>query len=313
MEQGMDLFLMNRGRSPRPVTVGAHQLVADINDEEQARQVLNNRMFDVVVDWVAYTPAQVERDMRLFAEHTAQYIFISSASAYKKPPLRLPVTENMPLENPYWLYSQLKADCEQLLLKAYDEQGFPVTIVRPSHTYDRTTVPLKGNFTVIRRLRQGKKIIIHGDGNSRWTLTHHRDFARGFVPLLGNPASIGQAFHITSDEVLTWNRIIGILADAAGFKADIFYLAPDKFMKYDADWGGSVRGDKMYDMVFDNSKIKSIAPEFKAEISFEQGAREILDWFIADTQRQIVDERFDALMDRMIEENGQNKMCMKKR
>ena len=211
LARGIELYLLNRGQSVRPVPADAHVLPADIRDREQARAALAGHAFDVVVDWIAFTPDQVAADIALFRGRTGQYIFISSATVYEKPPSRLPIVEDTPLRNPFWTYAANKIACEMLLLDAARAEGFPSTIVRPSHTYDRTKLPVTGGYTSVARMRQGKPVVVQGDGTSTWVLTHHRDFAVGLVGLLGNPRAIGEAFHITSDELLTWNQIYAIV------------------------------------------------------------------------------------------------------
>jgi len=301
LERGIEVYLFNRGQTTRrPVAAGAHVIQGDIRDKEVARCLLQGQTFDVVADFVAYAPEHVQSDIDLFRGRTGQYIFISSASAYQKPPLSLPITESTPLYNPIWEYSRNKIACEDLLMQAYRQSGFPITIVRPSHTYDRTSVPVQGGYTVIDRMRKGKKIIIHGDGTSLWVLTHHRDLAKAFVGLLGNPHAIGEAFHITSDEVLTWNQIHTILARAAGVEARIVHVPSDYIAAFDARWGVSLLGDKTHSLIFDNTKIKRAVPGFVATIPFAQGADEILTWYDADPSRQVVDPAFDALSDRII-------------
>jgi nucleoside-diphosphate-sugar epimerase len=260
---------------------------ADVRNLGQVREVLGNATFDAVVDWVAYTPEHVEADIELFRGRTAQYVFISSASAYQTPPSRLPVTESTPLRNPFWQYSRDKIACEDRLVRAYREENFPATIVRPSHTYDKTLVPLDGGWTVLGRMRQGKPVIVHGDGTSLWTLTHHRDFAAGFVPLLAHPRTLGEAFHITSDDVLTWNQITEALAAAAGCTADIVHVPSDLIAAADPDWGAGLLGDKAHSLVFDNSKLRSVVPGYRAVIPFEQGAREIVGWYDEDPARPL--------------------------
>jgi nucleoside-diphosphate-sugar epimerase len=267
---------------------------------EAVKSVLAGHVFDVVVDWIGFTPEQVQVDIEFFRGCTGQYIFISSASAYQTPPASLPVTESTVLDNPYWDYSRAKIACENLLVQAYRETKFPVTIVRPSHTYDQTMLPVHGGYTVIDRMRKGKKVIVHGDGTSLWVLTHHADFAKGFVGLLGNPHAIGEAFHITSDETLTWNQIYEILADAAGVQARLVHVPSECIAAYDPEWGAGLLGDKAHSMIFDNTKIKRVVPGFNATIPFSQGAREILAWFDADPSRQVVDDKLDRLMDRII-------------
>jgi nucleoside-diphosphate-sugar epimerase len=300
VERGIDLYLLNRGQSHRPIPSSAQVLHGDIRDKGSVSRILDKMTFDVVVDWVAFTPAHVETDLELFRRRTKQYVFISSASAYQKPPASLPITESTPLSNPYWKYSQDKITCEQLLMRSFDRDGFPVTIVRPSHTYDQTTLPIDGGYTVLNRMRLGKKVIVHGDGTSLWTLTHHHDFARGFIPLLGNNRAIGESFHITSDELLTWNQIFEILAAAAGAKARIVHVPSDIIDSFDSQWGAGLLGDKAHSVIFDNSKIKAFVPGFAATIPFADGAKEIISWFESNPSRQIVNEQTDRILDKII-------------
>lgn len=300
VERGIDLYLFNRGKTARPVPEGAHVLRGDIRDRATAEDVLAGHLFDVVVDWVAFTPEHVEMDTELFRGRTGQYIFISSASAYQKPPANLPITESTPLDNPYWEYSRAKIACEEQLVRAYRVAKFPMTIVRPSHTYDRTRLPVYGRYAVIDRMRTGKKVIVHGDGTSLWVLTHHEDFAKGFVGLLGNPRAIGEAFHITSDELLSWNQIYTILARAAGVEARLVHVPSNVIAAFDPEWGAGLLGDKAHSVIFDNSKIKRLVPDFAATIPFSRGAEEILAWFDADPARRTVNEEIDRLMDRIV-------------
>lgn len=300
LERGAELYLLNRGQSSRSVPDGAHVLQGDIRDSASAREALGNLTFDAVVNWVAFTPEHVEKDLELFRGRTQQYIFISSASAYQTPPVNLPVVESTPLVNPHWQYSRDKIACEERLTRAYRDEGFPITLVRPSHTYDRTLLPMDGGYTVVDRMRQGKKVIVHGDGSSLWVLTHHRDFARGFVGLLANPHAIGEAFHITSDEGLTWNQIFQTVARAAGTHAEIVHVPSALIAAYDERWGAGLLGDKTHSMIFDNSKIKRIVPDYVATTPFARGAEEIMAWFDADPARQVVDPERDALMDKLI-------------
>jgi nucleoside-diphosphate-sugar epimerase len=302
VERGIDLFVLNRGTSlQRPLPPEATVLRGDIRDPESARAALGDHEFDAVVDWVAFTPDHVRTDIDLFRGRTGQYIFISSASAYQTPPLRLPVVESTPLRNPFWQYSRDKIACEDLLVSAYREEHFPATVVRPSHTYDRTLIPLDGGWTTIARMRAGKPIVVHGDGTSLWTLTHHRDFAKGLVGLLGHPRTLGEAFHLTSDDVLTWDQIAHTLAAAAGCRAQIVHVPSDAIAAEDPQWGAGLLGDKAHSMVFDNSKLRRVVPDYVATIPFEQGAREIVSWYDEDPARQTVDARMDALMDRLID------------
>ena len=298
--RGIDLYLLNRGRTPRPAPPSAHLIRADIRDRNAVEDVIAGQTFDVVVDWVAFAPERIETDLDLFRGHTGQYIFISSASAYQTPPASLPVTESTPLDNPFWEYSRRKIACEQRLIQAYRQERFPITIVRPSHTYDRTLLPVRGGYTIIDRMRQGKKVLVYGDGTSLWTLTHHADFAKGFIGLLGEPRAIGEAFHITSDEVLTWNQIYANLARAAGAEPRLVHIPSELIAAFDPDWGASLLGDKSHSMIFDNSKIKRIVPDFVATIAFARGAEEIIAWYDEDPARKKVDEDIDHLWDRII-------------
>jgi nucleoside-diphosphate-sugar epimerase len=301
-ERDIELFVLNRGVSTdRPLPAQATVLHGDVRDPVSVRDAVGNREFDAVVDWVAFTPGHVQADIDAFRGRTGQYVFISSASAYQTPPARLPVTESTPLRNPFWQYSRNKIACEELLTRAYRDEGFPATIIRPSHTYDKTLVPFDGGWTVLGRMRQGKPVVVHGDGTSLWTLTHHADFARGFVPLLGHPRTIGDVFHITSGDVLTWDQIASTLAAAAGLTARIVHVPSDAIAAADPEWGAGLLGDKAHSMVFDNSKLRAVVPGYLATIPFEQGAREIVAWHEEDPSRQQVDARLDAVMDKLIE------------
>lgn len=300
VERGMELYLFNRGQTSRPVPRSAHVLHGDIRDRASVKHVLEGYVFDVVVDWIGFTPEHVEMDIELFRGRTGQYVFISSASVYQRPPAILPITESTPLDNPYWGYSRAKIACEERLVRAYCEEKFPMTIVRPSHTYDKTFLPVHGRYTVIDRMRRGKKVVVHGDGTSLWGLTHHEDFAKGLVGLLGNHRTIGEAFHITSDEVLTWNQIYKILARAAGAEAHLVHVPSECIAAFDPNWGASLLGDKAHSMIFDNTKIKRVVPDFTATVPFSRGAEEILAWLDADPARRTVDEKVDRLMDRII-------------
>jgi len=300
VEHGIDLVLLNRGHTARPIPEGAQILRGDIRDRASVERALGAATFDAVVNWINFTPDQVEADIELFRDRTGQYILISTASAYQKPPTALPITESTPLHNPFWSYSRAKIACEERLVRAYREDGLPITIVRPSHTYDRTKVPLLGHYTALDRMRQGKRVIVHGDGTSLWVLTHHEDFARGFVGLLGNDRAIGQAFHITSDEVLTWDQIYNILARAAGAEPQIVHVPSDLIAAFDPEMGAGLLGDKAHSVIFDNTKIKRLVPGFAATIPFSQGAREIVAWYDADPARRVVDERENRLFDTII-------------
>ena len=301
-ERGVDLTLLNRGASHlRPVPDGVRQLHADVRDPASVRAALGDEEFDSVVDWVAFTPEHVRTDIELFRGRTGQYVFISSASAYQTPPSRLPITESTPLRNPHWEYSRNKIACEDILVGLYRDEEFPATIIRPSHTYDRTLIPLDGGWTLIERMRQGKEIVVHGDGTSLWPLTHHTDFARGLLPLLGNPRTLGEAFHITGDDVLTWDQIAWALARAAGVEPRIVHVPSDAIAAEDPDWGAGLLGDKAHCMVFDTTKLRSLVPDFTTTVRFEEGAREIVAWHDADAARRVMDPRFDGAMDRLVE------------
>ena len=300
VEQGIDLFVLNRGRSTlRPLPPEVMVLRADIREPRSVRQEIRDLDFDAVVDWVAFTPEHVRNDIEVFGGRTGQYVFISSASAYQTPPARMPVTESTPLANPFWQYSRDKIACEDVLVAAYRERGFPATIVRPSHTYDKTLVPFDGGWTVPGRMLAGKPVIVHGDGTSLWTLTHHEDFARAFVPLLGHSRTLGEAIHITADDVLTWNQIAEALAAALGVTARLVHVPSDAIAAADPEWGAGLLGDKAHSMIFDNAKVRRLVPGWQAVIPFERGAREIADWYLADPAWQVTDASLDALMDKL--------------
>ncbi|HEU4908795.1 MAG TPA: NAD-dependent epimerase/dehydratase family protein [Propionibacteriaceae bacterium] len=300
VQRGLDLYALNRGATQlRPLPAEVKILHGDIRDQASVREALGDRGFDVVVNWVAFTPDHIEADLERFRDRVGQYVFISSASAYQAPPSRVPVTESTPLSNPYWQYSRDKIACEDRLVRAYREEGFPAVIVRPSHTYDHTSVPCYAGWTLVQRLRQGKQVVVHGDGTSLWTLTHSDDFAKGFVPLLGNTRTLGEAFHITSDDVLTWNQITMILAAAAGAEAKIVHVPSDAIAAADPVWGPALLGDSAHSMIFDNSKLRRVVPDYVATITLEQAAPEIIAWHDQDPARQKVDADLDALMDKL--------------
>ena len=301
VENGNNLFLLNRGESTRPVPSGAEVIRADIRRDPSALELaVRQHHIDVVVEWIAFVPEDIQRDIEACVGQVAQYVFISSASAYQKPIKDLPITEETPLENPFWEYSRNKIACEKLLLRAYREQGFPVTIVRPSHTYDQTLLPFHGGWTIVDRMRRGTPVIVHGDGTSLWVLTHHRDFAVGFVGLLGNTAAIGEAFQITSDELLTWNAIFAQVAEVAGAELKAVHIPSDAIAKYDERWGASLLGDKAHSVIFDNSKIRRLVPGFNPQIPFSKGSREIVAWYDANPQFRVVDEETNRMHDRII-------------
>ncbi|MDX9955484.1 MAG: NAD-dependent epimerase/dehydratase family protein, partial [Anaerolineae bacterium] len=292
------------GQSQRPIPPGAEVIHADIRDPGSVVEALGSTTFDVVVDWIAYTPEHVETDLSLFSGRVGQYIFISTASAYLKP-AALPILESAPLGNPHWAYSRAKIACEERLMRAFRDEGFPVTLVRPSHTYDATKLPMYGRYTVIDRMRRGQPVIVHGDGTSLWVLTHHEDFARGFVGLLGNHRTLGETFHITSDEVLTWNEIFLWLGRAAGVEPQLVHVASETLAAFDAEWGTSLLGDKSHSVIFDNSKLRRYVPDYAATIPFAQGAREVIAWHDAAPERRVVDPAMNALFDRILATVGQ--------
>ena len=299
---GHRLTILHRGSETlRPAPEGAEVLKADIRDTASVRAALGSRMFDVVVECVAFTADHVATDIELFAGRTGQYVFISSASAYQKPPARLPILESTPLRNPFWQYSRDKIACEDLLVKAYRQDGFPATIIRPSHTYDRTMIALTGGWSDIARMRAGKPVVVHGDGTSLWTLTHSSDFAKALVGLLGLPQAVGDSFTITSDEYLPWNEIYEIFAQAAGAPApQLVHIASDTIAAAAPDVGPSLLGDKSHSVVFDNSKVKALVPEFVCTVPFAVGARQVLSWFDSNPDQQRVDERLNATFDQLI-------------
>jgi nucleoside-diphosphate-sugar epimerase len=301
LDVGMEVFILNRGTSKtRPAPEGCQLLTGDVSDVESMRAAVGDRQFDVVADFRAFTPADVTSRLEVFRDRMGQYVFISSASAYQTPPQRIPVVESTPLRNPFWQYSRDKIACEDLLVKAYRDEGLPATIVRPSHTYDKTLLPFDGGWTVVDRMRRGVEVLVPGDGTSLWTLTHHADFAHAFVGLLGHPAAIGDSFHITSDEWLSWNQIFAAVAEAAGVEPTYVHVPSDAIAAEDPDWGAGLLGDKAHSMVFDNTKVKRLVPDYVATIPFASGAREIMDWYDADPTRQEVDADLNATMDRLI-------------
>ena len=304
VDRGLELYVLNRGQTVRRMPDTVHPIKADARNEQSLATAVANLDFDAVVDWIAFTPDHIELDYRVFRERTKQFIFISSASAYQTPPAKLPVTEETPLDNPFWHYSRDKIACERALMQRFEKNDFPVTIVRPSHTYDRSMLPCRGGWSTIDRMRNNKRVIIHGDGTSIWTLTHHRDFATGFVGLLGNPAAIGEAFHITSDEWLTWNQIYEILAEAAGAQLNAVHVPSEIINLYDAEIGAGLLGDKMHSMIFDNTKIKSLVSDFECTIPFAKGAGEIIKWYDADAALRVVDQNYNQMTDKVLFDYG---------
>ncbi len=305
-ERGMDLTVLTRGRRAVDLPSGVKSLTLDIEDAGAAAQALGKSSFDAVVEWIAFRPAEIERDLKLFGGRTRQYIFISSASAYQKPATQYLITESTPLANPHWEYSRDKIACEERLLRAYREEGFPITIVRPSHTYGDTQIALAINswtrsFTVVDRMRRGKKVIVPGDGSSLWVITHNSDFAKGLVGLLGNEQAIGHAVHITTDEVMSWDQFYRAVGTAAGVEPELIHMSSDFIGACMPESVGGLIGDKSVSVVFDNSKIKRLVPGYCATTPFREGIRRTLAWFDADPSRKLIDEEANARWDKLID------------
>ncbi len=306
---GHDLWLLNRGHRKDEVPTGVRQIIADVDDTGEVQRQIGDAQFDAVCEFIGFLPSQVERDIRLFKGRTRQYAYISSASAYNKPAANHVITEGTTLANPYWEYSRNKIACEELLLKVYREEGFPVTIVRPSHTYCERAVPvsvhgLKGSWQVLKRMLEGKPVIVHGDGSSLWTLTWNEDFASGFIGLLGNPKAIGEAFQIMSVEQLTWNQIYECVARALHVTPRLYHVSSDFLAATSPkawDFTGNLLGDKAVTVVFDCSKLKRVVPGFQAVTRFDEGVRRCVDHILAHPELQVEDPDFDAWCDRVIE------------
>lgn len=306
IEKGWELYLLNRGNNSAKVPKGAKVIVADINDEDAVAELVKDIKFDVVADFIGYVPAHIERDIRLFSNKTKQFIFISSASAYQKPLSYYKINESTPLSNPYWEYSRNKIACEELFMSEYRKNGFPITIVRPSHTYSEEKIPVaihgsKGSWQVIDRIMKGKPVIIPGDGTSLWTLTYNTDFAKAFVQIMGNSGAIGEAVHITSDEVLTWNKIYDCIGEALNVEVNKMHVATDFLVKCNSDLEGGLLGDKSNCTLFDNSKIKRLAPDFVATVRFDDGIKKCIEYVLSHSELQTADEEFDLFCDRVIE------------
>ena len=304
-KNGWELYLLNRGNKSSIVPEGAKVLISDINNEVEVARLIKDIEFDVIADFIAFEPSQIQRDIRLFSKKTKQFIFISSASAYQKPLAHYKITESTPLSNPYWKYARDKIACEELLMSEYRSNSFPITIIRPSHTYGESSIPVairgeKGCFQVIDRIMKGKPVIIPGDGNSLWTITHNTDFAKAFVGIMGNQASIGEAIHITSDESITWNKIYDLIGDALNVKVIKYHVATDFLVKVQKDVEGGLAGDKANTVVFDNSKIKRLVPEYVATTRFDQGVKQSIKYILSHPQLQIEDDKFDKFCDNII-------------
>ena len=306
---GHNLWLLNRGTRKDEVPTNVKQVIVDIDNEDEVLRQLAGEQFDSVCEFIGFVPEQVERDIRLFRGRTRQYVYISSASAYAKPARNHVITEGTALANPYWQYSRNKITCEELLMREYREQGFPVTIVRPSHTYCERGVPLsvhgpKGSWPVLKRMMEGKPVLVHGDGSSLWTLTWNEDFARGFIGLLGNPKAIGEAFQIMSDEQLTWNQVYECTAQALGVPLRLYHVSSDFLAAVapdDYDFTGNLLGDKAVTVVFDCTKLKRAVPGFQATTRFDEGVRRCVAYLLAHPELQVEDPEFDAWCDKVIE------------
>ncbi len=303
-KRGFDITLLSRGQHAAQLPPGVKTMIADVNDPALVEK-LDSERFDAVVDWIAFTPADIERDLKLFRGRTRQYIFISSTSAYQKPQTHYLMTESTPLGNPYWDYSRNKIACEERLMQAYRDEGFPATIVRPSLTYGETLIPLVLNswqqsYTAVDRMIRGQKLIVPGDGSSLWVITHNTDFAKGLVGLLGHQQAIGHAFHITSDEVLTWDQLFRIVGAAVGVEPNLVHIPSDFIAACIPEKTGTLIGDKSVSVVFDNSKIKRFVPGYCATTSFAEGVRRSLAWFNAEAARKQIDREANATMDKLI-------------
>lgn len=309
----LELFLLNRGNRTAELPANVKSIVADINDEKAASEALKGMEFDVVCDFICFHKEQIERDFRLFNGKTRQFMVISSASAYQKPLSSPYVSETTPLANPYWKYSREKIEIEEYLIQQYRENGFPITIVRPSHTYDERSMPLgvhgkKGSYQVIKRMLEGKPVIIHGDGTSLWTMTHNSDFAKGFVGLMGNPHALGESFQITSDETLTWNQIYQSIAAALHVELKPYYISSAFLADVsDYDFTGSLIGDKANSAIFCNEKLKRAVPGLQMSVRFEQGIRKTIKHILAHPELQVEDPEFDAWCDKVIDALEQTK------
>ena len=304
-ENKHELYLLNRGNRNTNLN-GIKEINVDINgDINKVREKLAGLKFDCVCDFIIFHKEQAKRDYELFKDITKQFIFISSASAYKKPVDNFIINEKTPLENPYWQYSRDKKAIEEYFLDKYKSEGFPITIVRPSHTYDERSVPLgvhgaKGSYQVIKRMIEGKPVIIHGDGESLWVMTNNYDFAKLFVPLIGNPKAIGEAYQITGDEVLTWNNIYKYIAEALNVELKPYYVSSHTLASI-SDFTGTLIGDKANSVIFDNRKVKEFNPSFKQEVLFKDGIKKTIDYVLSHKECQIIDTEFDELCDKLIE------------
>jgi nucleoside-diphosphate-sugar epimerase len=303
VQKGIELYHLNRGSSSktRPVPVEVKQLTADVRNRDEVENVIEGLEFDAVVDWISFVPSHIENNLAFLKGKVKQYVFISSASAYQTPPQSIPVTEDTPLYNPYWQYSRDKIACEEYLTENAPAGGINFTIVRPSHTYDKTMLPFDEGYTAINRMKQGKPVVVLGDGTSIWTLTNHADFAVGLVGLLDNKKALNDVFHITSDEWLTWNQIYTMVGQAFGFEPKLVHVPSDVIASFLPEYGAGLLGDKMHSMIFDNSKIKSVVPGFDCKIPFSECVKTIAEWYKTDIADKFVNQEMDKAFDEMIE------------
>jgi len=305
--KGMDITVLNRSLSHRfPHPHGTKSIVADNSNENQLSAIIRDHKYDIVVDWIAYTVEDIARDIRIFNRNVGQFVFISSASAYQKPPKSLVITESTPLANPFWQYSRDKIACEAELMREYKETGFPITIVRPSLTYGEGQLPLVMNswnhpFTIIDRIKRNKPIVVPGDGESLWVMTYNEDFAEGFLGLLGNPKAVGESYHITSEEVLSWNTLFEQFLGAIGLDAELKHVPVEKIIRLFPDFEGTLIGDKSNSVIFDNSKIRSLVPNFKCRVNWGVGIKRSYDWLINHPENQTVDVELNRILDRILE------------
>ena len=302
LERGHEVTVLNRGNERRPLPAGVEQLTADIRDIDAARSAIGDREFDVVADFLSFVPEHVQTTLDLFEGRTGQHLFVSSASAYQKPPAHLPVTELTPMENPFWQYSRDKIACEDLLFTSYRTRKTPVTVIRPSHTYDEQMIPTLGRWTDIARMREGRPVIVHGDGTSLWTITHADDVAVAVTGLFGHPDAIGEAFTVTGTHAPTWNQIYRWLATAAGVASpDLVHVTSDAIAAFAPELGPTLVGDKAHSVIFDNAKVMALVPEFRTTITFDEGARQIVDYYDAHPDQQSVDSAVDGVFDRLVQ------------
>ncbi|MGM0495566.1 MAG: NAD-dependent epimerase/dehydratase family protein [Bacillota bacterium] len=306
VKRGIDLYVLNRGNNNDVLPKQVKNIICDINNDEAIKKALKGHKFDVVVDWIAFKVEHVKRDYRLFKNITKQYVFISSASAYQKPIPKLPITEDVPLDNPYWNYSKNKQYCEEYLLSIKDSD-FNITIIRPSHTYNDTLlifqlIPWDYPYTILKRMLERKPIVLPDNGKSLWTLTYNYDFAEAFLDVLGNESAYNDYFHLTSDKVYTWTQIANFIYDGLKIEPNIEYIPSSFIIKYFPEVKGELYGDKKDSAVFDNSKIKSIAPNYKSKVEYSDIVKRAVKHYLETPELQKVDKEFDKRYDNLIAE-----------